>query len=59
MTTPDGNLYEKLTTREQFITAAAEHGIELEPHDFTGREPGELYLDGVPATQWLDAMTME
>ena len=46
-----------LTTREQFIAAAAEYGIQLLPRDFTGREPGELYLDGMPADQWLDAMT--
>lgn len=58
MSTP-ANPYENLTTREEFIAAAAKHGIELKPHDFTGREPGELYLDGMPADQWLHAMTME
>lgn len=47
-----------MTTREQFIQAAANHGIELKPWDFSGK-PGELYLDGMPASQWLDAMTMD
>lgn len=50
--------YDHLTTREQFIAAAAEHGIELKPDDFTGTEP-HLCLDGMPAAQWLDAMTMD
>lgn len=45
-----------ITTREQFIEEAAKHGIELKPWDFTG-PTGNLYLDGMPADQWLDAMT--
>ncbi len=51
--------YDHLLTREQFIEAAAEHGIELRPYDFTGKDPDELYIEGMPAAQWLDAMTME
>lgn len=47
-----------LVTREQFIAEAVQFGITLEPHDITGREPGDLYIDGMPAAQWLDAMTM-
>lgn len=49
--------FANLVTKEQIINEAAEHGIVLLPHDFTGREPGDLYLDGMPADQWLDAMT--
>lgn len=51
--------FDHLVTREQFIDAAMPHGIALVPSDFTGREPGDLYLDGMPAAQWLDAMTRE
>jgi hypothetical protein len=58
MTTPYDNPYANLTTREEFIAAAANEEIELKPEDFTGTEP-HLYLDGMPAAQWLDAMTME
>jgi hypothetical protein len=57
VSTPYDNPYEKLTTREEFIAAAAEYEIVLKPGDFTGTEP-HLYLDGTPAAQWLDAMTM-
>lgn len=47
-----------LVTREQLIAEAVQFGITLEPHDITGREPSDLYIDGMPAAQWLDAMTM-
>ncbi len=50
--------FQNLTTRQQFIDAAKVHEIDLEPDDFTGTD-GALYLDGMPAAQWLDAMTME
>lgn len=50
--------YDHLTTREEFIAEAAKHEIKLEPGDFTGCEP-HLHIDGMPAAQWLDAMTME
>jgi hypothetical protein len=51
--------FENLTTREEFIEAAAEYGIELEPYEFTGKDPDDLHIDGMPAAQWLDAMTMQ
>jgi hypothetical protein len=51
--------YAHLTTREQFIAEAAKHELDLELEDFTGTGDGDWYLDGMPAAQWLDAMTME
>jgi hypothetical protein len=54
MTTP----YDHLVTREQFIAEAARHEVTLEPHDFAGTEP-HLTIYGMPAAQWLAAMTMD
>lgn len=51
--------FDHLTTREQFIAAAAAHSITLLPHDFSEREPVGLCIDGVPAAEWLDAMAMD
>ena len=51
--------YDDLVTREQFIEAAVELGIDLKPHDFTGKDPGDLYIDGTPAAQWLAGMAQE
>lgn len=48
-----------LTTREAVIQAAAKVEITLMPYEITGREPGELYIDGMPADQWIEAMGME
>ncbi len=48
----------ELPTRAAVIEEAAKYGIELKSHEITGREP-ELYIDGMPANQWLDAMTMD
>ncbi len=58
MGAPYDNPYTKLTTREEFIAAAANEEITILPWDFT-EEDGSLYLDGMPAAEWLDAMTME
>jgi hypothetical protein len=43
----------------KIIDKAAEHGIRLTPSDFTENDELGLCLDGMPADQWLDAMTME
>ncbi len=49
-----------LPTREAVVAWADEHCPELRltPDDITGKT-GELYIDGMPANQWLDAMTMD
>lgn len=41
---------------EEIMTAAEEHGLWLEPSDFTTVD-GVLSIDGMPADQWLNAMT--
>lgn len=55
MSTP----YDHCVTREEFIEAAAEDGVDLRPEDFTGKDPEHLCIEGMPAAQWLDAMTMD
>ena len=45
-------------TPELIIAAAAEHEIDLELKDFKIID-GYLTIDGEPADQWLDAMTMD
>jgi hypothetical protein len=59
MSEPYANPYANLTTREQFIAAAANEEISLKLEDFTGTGDGCWYLDGMPAAEWLDAMTMD
>lgn len=51
--------YDHLTTRQQFIDEAAKHELDLEVEDFTGSATDGWYLEGIPAAQWLHAMTME
>lgn len=51
--------FDHLTTREQFIAVAAENSLDLEADDFDGTEETGLYLQGLPAAHWLDAMTMD
>lgn len=48
-----------LTTKEQIITEAAKHEITLLTSDFTDDAVYGLCLDGMPAAQWLEAMTMD
>lgn len=47
-----------LSTREEIIAKAAESGITLTPEDFRESAEYGLTLDGMPAAEWLDAMTM-
>jgi len=43
-----------------FADLAAEHGIALVDSDFRWDDQGEEWtLDGMPAGEWLDAMTMD
>ena len=42
-----------------FIRVAAAMDVELTRADFRQTADGYLTIDGMPAAQWLDAMTMD
>ncbi len=44
--------------KEELIARAAEDEIELAEDDIDEPEPGYLFINGMPADQWLDGMTM-
>lgn len=48
------------TSREMYrlITVAGQAGVQLTHLDFAVDREGFLSLDGMPADQWVDAMTM-
>jgi hypothetical protein len=48
-----------MPTMEALIEQAREHEIELSPEDFRHSQENGLTLDGMPADQWLEAMTAE
>ncbi len=45
--------------RHALILEAGKHDIKLLPADITSVESGYPEIDGMPAYQWLDAMTMD
>lgn len=52
------NPFAHLHTLAEIIEAARRHEIVLEVGDVQGTE-GAWTIDGMPADQWLDAMTMD
>lgn len=48
----------KTLNRDQISALARKFGIELREEDFTGSY-GYPEIDGMPADEWLDAMTMD
>lgn len=43
----------------RYIADAAKCEIKLTREDFTVAPSGEPMIDGMPAEQWIEAMTME
>lgn len=46
-------------TPEEMVIKAADAGFHLDVADIDEPEPGCLMIDDMPASQWLEAMTMD